>query len=239
MISVVLMGVENSGNIGAVARAMKNFGINELILIEPKAEHLSDEAIRRAKHGKDVLEKAKIKKIGFLKNFDYVIGTTSKLGTDYNIQRTALMPWEVSEKINMAEKSLKIAVVFGRESIGLTNKEIRHCDFIATIPCVKEYSALNLSHAVAIMLYEITKNYKLKGQRKEDVEYATAKEKGLVMKEINGILNNVKFSTKYKKETQEKVWKRIFSKSMMTKREAFAVIGLLKKIKEQCFKQKI
>ncbi len=223
MISVVLVGPENPGNIGAVARVMSNFGFKSLILISPKAKHLSDDALRRAKHSSEILRSAKIESIGFLKKFDYVIATTSKLGSDYNIKRLALSPEQAAEKIASAA-GLNIALVFGRESTGLTNTELGYADFVLTIPA-KGHKALNLSHAVAVVLYELSKRSIRPG-----IAYATAREKSVVFQLISGMLDSLEFATAQKKETQKKVISNIIGKSMMTKREAFALIGLLKKI---------
>ena len=70
MISVVLIEPGKSGNVGAIARAMKNFCFNELVLVNPKCNHLSQTSRNRAKHANDVLKKAKIRKLQYLKKFD-------------------------------------------------------------------------------------------------------------------------------------------------------------------------
>src|SRR3989338_2323471 len=98
MISIVLVNPITPGNIGAVARVMKNFDFKELILVKPKCDHLSKDAMDRASHAKDILKKAK--KMQFsevIENFDYIIGTTSKIGTDYNIPRCPITPEEFAE----------------------------------------------------------------------------------------------------------------------------------------------
>ena len=225
MIYVVLIEPEMAENVGFTARAMKNFGLKELVLINPKCK--LDKAVKTAKHAKDILKKAKIKKIDYLNKFDYLIGTTSKLGTDYNIPRSPLTASQLAEKIN---KKNKIAVLFGREGTGLTNKEILKCDFVVTIPASRKYSALNISHAASIIFYELFKRAK---EKKSDFHIIAAKkkEKDILLKNINKILNKIKFSTKEKKETQKKVWKRVVGKAFLTKREAFALIGFFKKLK--------
>jgi TrmH family RNA methyltransferase len=223
MITVVLVEPENEGNIGAVARAMGNFDFKDLLLINPKCNHLNLDAISRAKHAKEILKKAKVRKFPFLKKFDYVIGTTAKTGNDYNILRIPLTPEELANKISTKSK---VALVFGRESDGLTNKEILECDFIVKIPTADKYKTLNLSHSVSIMLYELFK----KKDKSDKTELASKKEKDILLEEISKIIKRSKFSTKEKEETQKKVWKKIVGKSMLTKREAFALIGFFKKI---------
>lgn len=229
MISVILVEPAVEGNIGAVARAMANFDLENLILVKPKCNHLAEDSRRRAVHATKILENAKVEKnFKFLKKFDYAVGTTSVMGTDYNITRSPLRPEEFAKKI---DRKSKIAVVLGRESSGLNNKELEMCDFIVTIPSSKKYHSLNLSHAAIILFYEI---YKEVGKNKitNHIPSATKKEKEIILENFYKILDSVEFSTKEKKETQKLVWKKLFSKAMLTKREAFAVIGLLKKIKK-------
>ena len=72
MITIILMEPEKSGNVGAVARAMTNFGFEKLVIINPKCKPLDDEAMRRAKHAQQILKKAKIAKKDILKKFDVV-----------------------------------------------------------------------------------------------------------------------------------------------------------------------
>lgn len=229
MIYVILIEPENPGNIGAIARAMKNFGFSNLVLINPKCDYLCDEAIARSKHAKDILKKAVVGDKRSLNNFDYLIGTTSKIGTDYNIKRSPLKPDELAEKISKLNKKTKIGILFGRESIGLRNDEISKTDFIVTIPTSKRYKALNISVSVAIILYDI---HKAIGDNfvDEKITPISKQDKLQITKMIDEILNYIKFKNKFKKRTQEIVWKRIIGKSMLTKREAFALMGFLRKI---------
>ena len=231
MISVVLIEPETPGNIGAIARIMKNFDFNDLVLINPKCNHLSKESLDRSTHAKSILKKAKIKKINHLKNFDYLIATTAKLGTDYNIPRSPITPEQLAEKLSKLSSKLKIGLLIGREGSGLSNNEISMCDFIVTIPSSKNYPTMNVSHAASLILYEIFKKQS-REKSNEHIIPAAKKEKEIIMDYFNKVLDTAEFSTKEKKQTQKTVWKRIFGKAFLTKREAFAVIGFLKKLKK-------
>jgi len=226
MIYVVLIEPKTSGNIGAVARAMMNFGLKNLVIVNPKCDHLSMEAIKRAKHAKPILKKSKIVEKSHLRKFDYIIGTTSKLGRDYNIPRSPLVPEELAEKLK--SKKGKIAILFGREDSGLTDKEILGCDFVVNIPSSK-YSALNISHAASIIFYEL---FKKQGEKQlaKNIPIATKKEKKIILRLLNKKLEQMPFETAQKRETQKRLWKRILGKSMLTKREAFALLGFLRKL---------
>ncbi len=220
---------ENPGNIGAAARVMKNFGFRNLVLVNPACDHLSEDARKRAKHANDILSKAK--KISFdkLSIYDYRIGTTSKLGNDFNIPRSPMTPKELSEKLSSINSAKRqIALVFGRESSGLTNKEISKMDFITSIPA-SGYSALNLSHAIAVLLYEI---YQQKNPDKIQKKFTpiSRKEIDIILDLIDKVLETQDYSTKEKKETQRLLWKHIATKSMLTRREAFALMGFLRKM---------
>ncbi|MFH1916690.1 MAG: RNA methyltransferase [Nanoarchaeota archaeon] len=229
MLTIVLFGPEHPGNVGAVARAMQNFGINSLVLIDPKCDHLSDEALHRAVHAKTVLKKAKVAQHKILHQFQVVIGTTSRLGTDYNIRRSPLLPSDLAKKLIKSIPRTKVALVFGRESTGLSNDEVALCDFLVTIPTSKKYPSLNLSHAVAIILYELTKHTAGKDTISPYIPIS-AREKELLFRLIDKTLDKQQFPTPDKRKTQKKVWRHIIGKGMLTKREAFALFGFFKKL---------
>ena len=263
MINIVLIQPEHPGNVGAVARVMANFGFDKLILVEPLCDKDSSEAIKRAKHALPILKKAKVVKKEYLDKFDYLIGTTAKLGTDYNIPRSPITPKQLAEKLSGTENvsgmdakkvfgmnlkkrsgininkisginTKKVALIFGREGIGLTNDEINACDFIVSIPSFKKYPTLNISHACAILFYEL---FQALGEKETKtnamITPANEKDKEVMMMRINQVLDKLEFTTPEKKKTQKIVWKRIIGKSMMTKREAFAAIGFFRKIYEK------
>lgn len=157
MIRVILVEPHYAGNIGSVARLIKNFGIHELVLVNPLAYHLSEEAFTWAVHAKDVLERALIFKTleEALKDASVVVGTTAK-PNEKMVRRTPVEPRKMAEILTPYWFSEEVAaIVFGREPSGLTNEELDLCDFIVTIPTTREYSAMNLSHSVAVILYEL------------------------------------------------------------------------------------
>nr|MCK4930047.1 TrmJ/YjtD family RNA methyltransferase [Nanoarchaeota archaeon] len=228
MLSIILIEPENPGNIGSVARVMANFGVKELVLVNPKCR-INEQARRLAKNAQKILDKARINSFNILGRYDYLIGTTSKLGTDYNIPRSPMTPEQLAQKLKEIKKK-KVALILGRESEGLRNKEIKLCDFMVTIPTSRNYKALNISHALSIILYEV---YKEKNTKEILKPYKpmSRKEKEQIMKLLKSAMKKMDFATQRKKDTQVKVWKRMITKSFMTKREAYALLGFLKKIK--------
>ncbi len=234
MISIILMEPMTAGNVGAIARSMSNFDFVDLIVINPRCDILSKEAQDRAKHAKDILKKAKIADKKVLDEFDYLIGTTARFGTDYNILRSPLTPKELAQKldeISAVSSKEKIGILFGREGDGLYNDEIAKCDFTVTIPVSKKYSSMNLSHAATIIFYALSEDK----ERiiKSRFRPINSKDKEILEHNINEVLDGMSFPTAEKKETQVKLWKRLIGKSMLTKREAQSLFGFLKKIKEK------
>ncbi|MGB9748346.1 MAG: RNA methyltransferase [Candidatus Woesearchaeota archaeon] len=227
MITIIFVEPENRENLGLVVRVMKNFGFKKLILVNPKCKP-DAKAFFVSKHANDVLRNARITKSIPFRSFDYAIGTTAKITTDYNIARTPLTPEAAAEKI-VRIKNKRIAILIGRESIGLKNRELEKCDFTITIP-TSDYKTLNVSHALAIILYEIFKK-DFKGY--SEITLASRTEKEIIMKKIKKLLNDLEFKTSSRKRTQLLVWKRVLGKSELTKREAYAILGFLSKIEEK------
>jgi len=221
MTSVILVEPEHPSNIGAVARVMANFGFKKLILINPKCNHLDNEAILRAKHSAlKILKNSELADFSVFDRFDTVIGTSAIESMDYNVMRSPLNPEQMRKFI-----AKNTAIVFGREGKGLKNNEIAMCDFIAKIPTSKSYRTMNISHSAAVILYEISKI------KENKIMLATRKEKGILLKQIKKSADKMDFATKDKKETQIKVWKRVIGKALITRRELQALFGFFKKIK--------
>jgi TrmH family RNA methyltransferase len=151
---IVLVEPQFEGNIGAVARCLRNFGLNELRIIR-HAGDFSDETRNRAKHAQGVLDDCQIHQEweSCFEDINLVIGTSGKreMG-DKVLFRHFLLPAELGERL--ADVEGKVAIVFGPEGMGLTHDELRACDLLLTIPTWEGYPILNLSHTVAIVCYE-------------------------------------------------------------------------------------
>ncbi|MFC2174587.1 RNA methyltransferase [archaeon] len=148
--TVILVEPENPGTIGFVARAMNNFGLSELILVNPCDVTMMTKA--RAMHSFQIVKKAKTVKTfaEAVEGFDELIATTAKPSTDNNTTRSYLTPRELAS----THAKGRYALVFGRESRGLTNKELRACDTVVHIE-TPGYPVMNITHAAAIVFYEL------------------------------------------------------------------------------------
>ena len=165
-LKVILVEPEYPINLGAIARVMKNFGVTDLILVNPKVSPNNKIAKKFAVHAVDILENAKI--YGSLEEalntIDLAIGTSGLAGGDYIPERAPISPEEFAKRLSIYDG--EIGLVFGRESRGLDNEELKKLDFTVTIPTSEEYPIMNLSHAVAVILYEVYKQ-KLKNSPTE------------------------------------------------------------------------
>ena len=153
---VVLVEPLYQGNVGSVCRAMKNFGFSDLVLVNPCK--LEGEARAMSSHARDLLEGAvHVSSLSeAIEDASIVIGTTGITGMkfDEHIRVPAYNPRELKECL--AGISGNIAVIFGREDNGFTNEELRMCDMITSIPTSDIYPVMNLSHAVTVILYELS-----------------------------------------------------------------------------------
>jgi len=150
---IILVNPQHDGNIGAVARSMLNFGITDLRVVGRTGEW-SDETRNRAKNAQSVLDSAKLVSTLADATIDcsVVIGTSGKREDgDKTAMRHFLLPEELPERLSATDG--RVAMVFGPESKGLLNEELRMCDLLVTIPTWEGYPILNLSHAVSIICF--------------------------------------------------------------------------------------
>jgi tRNA/rRNA methyltransferase len=225
-IRVVLIEPEIEGNIGFLARAMKNFGLKELYLVRPKTK-IRDTARAFAAHAYDVLQN-----IVYTENVDEAlqgvntaVGTTSvKAKRNLNIRRNTI---DVKKFTSNLITDYSVGLLFGRESSGLTNKEADLCDFLLTIPTSPEYPTMNISHAATIVFYEVfttltqddgSLNPGAKRREKEiliDYFIETATKAGL---------------KKHKIALAKRSFRNVIGRSFLTSREATTLMGAYRKI---------
>lgn len=153
-IRVVLVNTSHPGNIGGAARAMKNMGLSQLVLVQPE-DFPSGEAVARASGATDILDAALV--VDTLE--EALAGCSVVLGTSARDRR---IPWPLLDPRECATTSLEhveqggqVALVFGREYAGLTNEELQRCHFHVHIPSDPEFGSLNLAAAVQVLTYEV------------------------------------------------------------------------------------
>ncbi|NVM34260.1 MAG: TrmJ/YjtD family RNA methyltransferase [Candidatus Lokiarchaeota archaeon] len=241
--TIILVQPENAGNIGSIARVMENFNFENLIIfnpIEKVGKILSYKTQGFAMHGKNILFNAKIIELkdqnnhlteykNLLETFDYVIATTARGKSYSNIKRLAIFPEDLT--LPMSVKSLRIAILFGKESRGLTNEEISLADILLRIPTSNKYSALNLSHACGIILYEIFKKINILtiGRGENPVLLAEKNDRLILYNIVKKIIEKLKIRP-YKEENVFFAFKNIFGRSLMSTKELSLILGLFSKV---------
>jgi len=152
-IRIVLSRPTHPGNIGATARAMKNMGLRELVLVAPESYPHPD-ATARAADAVDVLDAARVYPTldDAISDCALVVGTSAR---NRRIGWPTLDPRECAQRLVAGVDRGTSALLFGQERTGLTNEELDRCQYVVTIPTSSEYSSLNLAAAVQILAYEI------------------------------------------------------------------------------------
>ncbi len=152
-IAIVLVEPRSAGNVGSVARAMKNTGVSALRLVNP-CEYRNNEGLSMACNASDVLLNAEAfpSVRDALLDCPVAIGATRRLG---RVRHPVLTLDEAIPDISRLSEKNRVAILFGREDKGLKNDEVRGLDMLVEIPAHEDYGSLNLSHAVFIVCHRL------------------------------------------------------------------------------------
>ncbi len=156
-VSFILHKPQLSENIGACARAIKNFNFNKLLVISPKPSFPNDKIIATSVGAKEIIKNCKVYENlePAIKNIDYLIATSSRF-RNKNIKHISL------NELSKIDFSKKVAFLFGSEASGLSNKEIVYANCTMQIPTNPNFKSLNLSHSVIIVAQVVSSLIKLK-----------------------------------------------------------------------------
>lgn len=220
---IVLVEPLYSGNVGSVARVMKNFGFSELVLLNPC--ELGMPARVMSVHAYDIIENARIEFSleDALKDSNINIGMTGLPGkTDNKHSRIpAYSPRQLKEKLE--GNNGIISLVFGREDAGLRNEELEICDIVVNIPTNPVYPSMNLSHAVAVILYELSD---VKSGERYLADNFDIK---LLYDHIDEVLEDIEYK-EYKEDKTKLMLRRILGRAELTAREVQTLRGILRRI---------
>lgn len=225
-IYTVFVEPKTPGNIGFLARTMKNFGLKKLALINPCK--LENSAYYQASHARDIVQDAK--KYATISDFieeneiTTIVGTTGTAGGSYNIPRIPITPEELGKNMHIHGN---IALLFGREGEGLSNEELELCDILVTIPTSEEYPIMNISHAAAIVFYEIYKTQK--DYPVDNMEIASFEDKTIITELCKEIISKLDYPD-HKRKNVEIITKRIIGRAFIAGRESKMLRGTLKRI---------
>lgn len=227
-ISIMLLNPKRSGNVGSVARVMKNFGLSELIVVSKREVVKTFQAKKMAVHASDILDRAKIflnleEAVG---NFQIIIGTTGKFHKD---APTELCLENLGEILTLTESN-RIAFLFGPEDRGLSGEELSLCNYALTIPTSKNYPSLNLSHAACVVAYEL---FRQRDHGKDAIQkkMATKASMELLYSKMKELYLEIGFLDKINPERIMKLIRRIYDRSALEDREVRILLGIIKQTK--------
>jgi len=192
-IRIVLVAPQHPGNVGAVARAMKNMALTELVLVRPR-QFPDPEATARASGADDVLGAARVAATlaEALSGCGYVAATTSRERDQYF---RVIDVREAAARIVTAAQRSPAAVVFGAERTGLTNEELESAHVLIRIPANSAYASLNLAMAVQLVAYELfrARGAALTGSEPPAAPLASAQEMERLFTHFTEVLQEIDF----------------------------------------------
>lgn len=221
----ILVEPEYEGNLGAAARLLENFSQKQMYLINPDC-HFGFTANMHAKHAAHYLKKAKIYKSAkeATKGCSLIVGTS---GIKVRHKKMVRHPLSLKKFAQYAQEEKiggEIAILFGREGIGLNEQELELCDLLITIQTNPKYPILNLTHAMGIVLYELTAREK----QVRHVKKAVAKNEFIYLKNLISKMIGESKQIKNRQKTEVAI-RRLISRAMPDELEVRSLIALLKK----------
>jgi len=230
-ISIVLVGPQSPGNIGSVARVMKNTGFRNLLLVNP-VDYINDEAFSFACNAIDVLKGARVFKTldSALSDSRFIVGTTRRKGRI----RTPLFTLDeaLASIITMAEKN-PVSILFGREDRGLKNEEIPLCDMLVEIPSHGDYPSLNLSHAVFAVCHAL---FKAENPQSPSITAAPKNDVENMYAHLEGVLKKLGYGRNKKGEflieSIMRNFRRLFGRCALMEKEVNMLRGVLTEVEK-------
>jgi len=228
-IRIVLLHTSHSGNIGAVARAMKNMCLSQLYLVQPR-QFPSDEATARASGADDVLHNAVVCETldQALEGCGVVYGSSARLRT---LHWPQVDPRQAAGQIAEESEQGSIAILFGRENSGLTNEELERCHYLLNIPANSEYSSLNIAAACQVVTYELMMASQLpvaEREAAESDELATADEVEGLHQHLEQTLIRLEYLDPEQPKLLMRRLRRLYHKARLEKIEINILRGILK-----------
>jgi len=231
-IKIVMIETSHPGNIGAVARAMKNMGLSDLALVNPK-EFPSQVASARASSATDILAKAQVVDTldEAIANCHLVVGASARL------RRVAWPQMDVRETAQTLLKTVsneahyKVAILFGREDSGLSNVEMDRCQYLAHIPTNEIYASLNIAAAVQVFAYECRMAaLALNAQQKkmmEETDLASMQQLEGFYEHLYVTLQQIEFLDPLKNAQFMRRMRRLFNRTKLDRKEIDILRGIL------------
>lgn len=229
-VRIVLVEPQGALNVGAIARVMKNMGLQQLVLVNPQCDPLSPEATQMAVHAYDILQSAQIVDTlsAAISGCTRAIATTARVRTSNCLleePHTAL-PWLTSH-------AAPTALIFGPEYRGLSNEELNYAQRFVRIRSSSAYPSLNLAQAVAICCYELAKS--TQAQIGDDYKVQTTDEASLDVLEgfyqqLEDLLLLIGYLFPHTAPSRMEKFRQIFNRAQLNNSEVAMLRGILSQV---------
>ena len=232
-IKIILVEPAGERNIGSIARVMRNMALSQLVLVNPRCDHLSSEAKIMAVHGVKVLEQAQVfdSLPHALQGCQKAIATTARprgIPTQLETPREVI-PWLIDD-------SSPSALIFGPEDRGLSNQELSYAQRFVCIQANPDYPSLNLAQAVGICAYELYEQAKLDRQspvpkeNNQEMALATLNELEGYYQHLETILLKINYIYPHTASNRMEKLRRIVNRSQLTSQELAMLRGILRQV---------
>ncbi|MDY6761882.1 MAG: RNA methyltransferase [Candidatus Nanohaloarchaea archaeon] len=223
MYRAILLHPEVSGNIGFIARLAENFAIDELVLVDPQCG-LDGEAEQYAAHARHRLESAEtVPELDeAVADLDYLLGTTGIKVQEANIRRHGVPPAAITENV---PADASVGILFGPEGKGLANDELDRCDTVISIPTTDEYPVMNLSHAAAVIFYELYRAGKVD-------EPASSRDRRRVLENLFKGLTETLDWNETRRERTVRGFRNVLGRAYVTDRELQLLLGAFRETRD-------
>ena len=228
----ILVRPQIGENIGSVARAIKNFNIKHLRIVNPRCSWPSQKALATSVGAKDILKSAKIynsieKAIGDL---DIIFASTSRIR---KVNKKIISILDFKKKV---EKKRKIGILFGPEASGLSNDEISYANYLVKIPTNKKFSSLNLSHSAIIFCFELFQYFSNKKVIYKSSYKSSVAKKSEVNKFLSFIINKLDkkgfLQPDHKRKSMIRNINNIFHRLNLSEQEIRILLGIFSTLNE-------
>ena len=223
-VSVVLVETRKGGNIGAVARAMKNMGLERLKLVSPR-ERVTEECLMMAGKAIDLVHSADVHAtLDDAVSQDHLIVGTTSLRKRERSQRV-YTPREIAPLIREHSGSQQVALVFGPERRGLSDSQLARCQYLVSIPSNPDYPVLNLAQAVMVLTYEIFIGTQVGGE--SALELAIGEEREQMFRSMEEVLVQIGFLSSHNPEHIMRSIRRFLGRAELTPRDVKILRGIM------------
>jgi len=223
-ISVVLVETLSGGNIGSVARAMKNMGLRRLKLVSPQ-EYMSEECRMMAGKAIHLVEEAQLCSSlnEAVSEQNLIIGTTSSRSR--RKRQSVYTPREIGKIVRRHARSQRVALLFGPERRGLSDTQLAKCHYVLSVSADPEYPVLNLSHAVMILAYEIYGAVHPKGSQSRELASDQTREQ--MFRHVERVLINIGFLSSHHPQHIMGSIRRLLGRAELSSRDIKIIRGVM------------